>query len=161
MTSMRISLALALLLGALTWLTLAGAAAGGTLYLPPQLTAESIPGNAPSSTATETLTPVFTPDEPTAHGSGADMVLTWTHWDNTVQHYEVYRSTVSPYFERDSPDAQKLGDVTPPMLGSTIDYSDDGVLDSSEGGYYYRIWAVDSQGLSHPISSPVGPSPLR
>ncbi len=84
------------------------------------------------------------------------VVLTWTHGSYAVARYEVYRSTTSPYFLPDDPDAQKLADVSPPALGAIASYTDSTAFNVPPNAYFYVIVAVDRAGQIYPPSNRVG-----
>ena len=55
--------------------------------------------------------------------SGTNIVLRWTHNDDTVLHYEVWRSE-DPYAAIDDLGMEPLASVTPGDVGSEVGYTD-------------------------------------
>ena len=58
-----------------------------------------------------------------AERSGTSVILTWTHSDSTVDHYEVWWSD-SPYAAPGDPGMVHIADVTPGVVGAAVTYTD-------------------------------------
>ena len=69
--------------------------------------------------------------------SGTSAVLTWTHTDSTVHHYEVWWS-VSPYAVPGDAGMVKIADVTPGAVGAAVTYTDtaSGVGNTAVNSFY-------------------------
>ncbi|MBM4091423.1 MAG: DUF11 domain-containing protein [Planctomycetes bacterium] len=97
-----------------------------------------------TTTAVHAPTPVAVADL-AASRSGTDIVLTWSHTDVVVDHYEVWRST-DPYFVPGEAGSEKRRDVSPPPLGNEASIIDVGALVQADVNYFYRVKAVNVTG---------------
>jgi len=82
---------------------------------------------------------------------GSDIQLSWTHQDDTIVKYEVWRALDAPYFDP-AETGQKIGEVTPGALGTTLLYTDTAspLGDVTQQGYYL-VLGVNSVGQrAHP-----------
>ena len=82
---------------------------------------------------------------------GADIQLAWTHQDDTIVNYEVWRAMDAAYFDPASA-GQKIGDVAPGLLGATLVFTDTAspLGDTTQQGYYL-VLGVNSVGqLANP-----------
>jgi hypothetical protein len=85
--------------------------------------------------------------------------LAWLHMDFSVEHYEVYRSQTTPFFEPGGPDSVKLSpDVPAPTSGTAIEVTFEDAADLTIPGasYYYAVVPVNESGESFATSNPTG-----
>lgn len=88
--------------------------------------------------------------------SGSEAVLSWSHTDTLVDHYEIWRSA-QPYFSPGDVGSTKISDVTPNDLITTTIYTDtaSGIGDININ-YFYVARAFNDFGLLGPLSNRVG-----
>jgi hypothetical protein len=88
--------------------------------------------------------------------SGDDAVLSWSHTDTLVDHYEIWRST-QPYFSPGDVGASRIGNVIPNDLIATTIYTDTtSGIGNVNTNHFYVARAVNDYGLVSPISNRVG-----
>jgi len=88
---------------------------------------------------------------------GANAALTWSHTDNNVHHYEVWRANNAPYFNPGDPGSTKLADVAATCSGNSMTYTDtsSGLGDTANNSFYVA-YAVNSAGQKSGLSNRVG-----
>ncbi len=106
-----------------------------------------------TTTAVHAPTPVAVADL-AAGRSGTDVMLTWSHTDVVVDHYEVWRS-MDPYFMPGDAGSEKRQTILPPALGTGANTTDIGALGQVGVNYFYRVEAVNATGESA-VSNRVG-----
>ena len=86
--------------------------------------------------------PTGTPITVTISRSGDDTVLSWLY-DPSFTSYDIWSST-DPYFLPGDPGAFLLSTLPPPTSGSTLVFTDTGVISDTSTNSYYLISALDS-----------------
>lgn len=98
--------------------------------------------------------PATSPQVTPALSGGTDVELSWLH--NSVNAvYEVWSST-TPYFAIDQPGAHKLGDVEPPLQGSSVSYTDRGAAGNPATNHFYLVVPYGLGGVKGPSSIRMG-----
>lgn len=90
--------------------------------------------------------------------SGSNVVLTWLHMVAAVDHYEVYRSTTTPYFEPGGLGSVKLS-PEPPAPSETateVTFTDTGALASPGTSSFYAVVPVNDSGEFYATSNRTG-----
>ena len=88
--------------------------------------------------------------------SGTSAVLTWTHTDSTVHHYEVWWSD-NPYAAAGDPGVVKIADVTPGATGTSASYTDTASGVGNPGiNSFYAVRGVNAGGEAAAFSNRVG-----
>jgi len=75
--------------------------------------------------------------------SSADIIVSWVHDGDNVDHFEVWRSASDPFFSPGDPDV--AGPFNVPA--GTLDFSDPGAW-TAAGNFYYLVRAVNAAGSS-------------
>lgn len=91
----------------------------------------------------------------TIHRVSSSAVLTWTHSETDVTHYQVWRSS-DPYFTPGDTGSSIISNTIPVASTGTGTYTDTGAIGDTGTNYYYVVKAVNSYGLVSPISNRVG-----
>ena len=91
-----------------------------------------------------------------AEASGTNIVLRWTHNDETALHYEVWRSE-DPYAAIDDPGMEPLASVTPGEIGGEVGYTDmESGLGYPNTNHFYAVRGVTETEEAAALSNRAG-----
>ena len=122
--------------------------------------AKDIKGNVSAVRSAEFVVDAVPLSDLAARRSDDDARLTWTHLGSSVTNYEVWRSSLHPYFVPGAGvpganDPEKRGDAPPPSSGQAS-YLDAGALSTGGTSYFYVVVPISASGLPYPPSNRVG-----
>lgn len=76
--------------------------------------------------------------------SGSSLVLSWYGTNNSLNRYEVWRSSNLPYFTPGAANTTKLTDVNPPANPGILTFTDSSVLGNVDTNYFYLVRSVST-----------------